>query len=187
MRARLLQSAAEHFAEHGLAGANINRISLDAGYAKGTVYNYFASKEELFTTVLGSGSDVTVERYNKRAPGPSLRERLLVLAEEDVAVVQQHEAFMKVIVAELLNSRPQSRAAVDAGLMPLSQLLVGLCIEGQKNGELRADLSPVRLATTLFGQMAALYALHWRSDGEWPTWEELPTVLVEQFLDGMSP
>ena len=47
VRIKLLQSGATHFAARGLAGANINQISVDAGFAKGTVYNYFASKEAL--------------------------------------------------------------------------------------------------------------------------------------------
>ena len=36
-RERLLLTAADEFAQHGLQGANINRISLAAGLAKGTV------------------------------------------------------------------------------------------------------------------------------------------------------
>ena len=41
-RQQLLQAAAEEFAGRGYSGANINRISLAAGFAKGTIYNYFS-------------------------------------------------------------------------------------------------------------------------------------------------
>src|SRR5436305_1017142 len=47
-RARLLAAAAQEFARAGLERANVDAISLAAGYAKGTIYNYFAPKEELF-------------------------------------------------------------------------------------------------------------------------------------------
>src|SRR6266702_380893 len=47
-RARLLAAAAQEFARAGLERASVDAISLAAGYAKGTIYNYFASKEELF-------------------------------------------------------------------------------------------------------------------------------------------
>jgi AcrR family transcriptional regulator len=46
-RERLLIAAAEEFADLGFDSANINRISQAAGFAKGTIYNYFPSKRDL--------------------------------------------------------------------------------------------------------------------------------------------
>ena len=51
-RQRLLQAATTEFAREGYARANINRISRAAGYAKGTVYNYFASKRALMMALI---------------------------------------------------------------------------------------------------------------------------------------
>ena len=51
-RDKLLQAAAEEIAMLGYDGANINRISAAAGYAKGTIYNYFASKRELMLALI---------------------------------------------------------------------------------------------------------------------------------------
>lgn len=46
-RELLLKAATKEFAHEGYQGANINRISRNAGFAKGTIYNYFASKRDL--------------------------------------------------------------------------------------------------------------------------------------------
>jgi AcrR family transcriptional regulator len=51
-RRKLLQAAAEEIANLGYDGANINRISEAAGYAKGTIYNYFSSKRELMLALI---------------------------------------------------------------------------------------------------------------------------------------
>ncbi len=51
-RQRLLESAAKEFAQNGFAGANINHISTTAGFAKGTIYNYFPSKRELMLALI---------------------------------------------------------------------------------------------------------------------------------------
>ena len=48
----LLEAAAAEFAREGYHGANINRISRAAGFAKGTVYNYFASKRALMLSLI---------------------------------------------------------------------------------------------------------------------------------------
>jgi AcrR family transcriptional regulator len=51
-RSRLLEAAAREFGRAGFERANVDAISLDAGYAKGTIYNYFSSKEDLFVAVV---------------------------------------------------------------------------------------------------------------------------------------
>ena len=51
-RKPLLEVAAIEFANAGFYGANINRISLAAGFAKGTIYNYFPSKQALMLALL---------------------------------------------------------------------------------------------------------------------------------------
>jgi AcrR family transcriptional regulator len=48
----LLQAATEEFAREGYMGANINRISMNAGFAKGTIYNYFESKRALMLALI---------------------------------------------------------------------------------------------------------------------------------------
>ena len=48
----LLEAAAQEFGRHGYIGANINHISLAAGLAKGTIYNYFESKRALMLALI---------------------------------------------------------------------------------------------------------------------------------------
>lgn len=50
-RERLLSAAAEEFAQHGLAGARIDRIAERAGANKRLLYVYFGDKEALFDAV----------------------------------------------------------------------------------------------------------------------------------------
>jgi AcrR family transcriptional regulator len=51
-RQRLLETAASEFASNGFTSANINHISTLAGYAKGTIYNYFSSKRDLMLALI---------------------------------------------------------------------------------------------------------------------------------------
>ena len=53
-RQTLLDAAAEEFALQGFVHANINTISTRAGFAKGTVYNYFPSKQALILALIDS-------------------------------------------------------------------------------------------------------------------------------------
>ena len=51
-RRQLLDAATAEFAREGYDGANINRISRAAGFAKGTIYNYFPSKRALMLALI---------------------------------------------------------------------------------------------------------------------------------------
>jgi AcrR family transcriptional regulator len=108
VRKRLLETAATHFAERGLDGANVDAISLAAGFAKGTLYNYFESKERLFAAVIEEACFRAVARYDAAEAGDSVRERLRALAAADVAVLREEEGFMKVLVREAMSFRPET-------------------------------------------------------------------------------
>ena len=76
-RQRLLEAATEEFARVGYERANINSISKAAGFAKGTVYNYFESKRalmlDLIDLVATSHLDYMAERVTEESdPIPRL-------------------------------------------------------------------------------------------------------------------
>ena len=50
--AQLIDAALEVFSEHGFAAAKLDEIAHRAGVSKGTIYLYFASKEDLFKAVV---------------------------------------------------------------------------------------------------------------------------------------
>jgi AcrR family transcriptional regulator len=50
-RQRLLEAARAEFAEHGIAGARVDRIAADAKANKAQIYHYFGSKDRLFDAV----------------------------------------------------------------------------------------------------------------------------------------
>jgi AcrR family transcriptional regulator len=51
-KARLLEAAFEEFAQHGLAGARVDRIAEAAQANKRLIYVYYGNKEQLFDAVL---------------------------------------------------------------------------------------------------------------------------------------
>jgi AcrR family transcriptional regulator len=51
-RAEILQVAADEFAEHGFAGARVDRIAAQMRTTKRMIYYYFGSKDDLYLAVL---------------------------------------------------------------------------------------------------------------------------------------
>lgn len=66
----LLDAATAEFAEHGLAGARIDRIAAVAGVNKERIYQYFGKKDDLFAAVLGTRLRASMDDVPMRGTGP---------------------------------------------------------------------------------------------------------------------
>lgn len=184
VRERLIRAAADHFAEAGFDGARIDRISLDAGFAKGTIYNYFDSKATLFGAVVEHGARLAVGRYARVAPTGSVRERLIALAEADVSVLRDEESFIRVLVREAMAARPETYPIIAEHLAPFLSELGKVIDRGIAEGEVRADRPTEQLALLFVGMLSLLYVQRWASGGGWPSLDEIPELVTSFFLDG---
>jgi AcrR family transcriptional regulator len=184
VRRRLLEAAADHFADQGLQGAVVDRISQAAGLAKGTVYNYFESKEQLFAEVLAEGCRRAVARYAGVPHRGGVRESLLALAAADVAVLREEERFLKVVVREAMSFRPETYPLIVSHLAPFVDQVDAILSGGVADREIRTDRPTPQLAMLFVGLLVLLYVQHWGSGGAWPTLEEIPALAVSTFLDG---
>jgi AcrR family transcriptional regulator len=183
-RTRLLQSAASAFARDGLAGANINAISLDAGLATGTVYNYFPSKEALFAAVVEEACRRTVADSDDPGPEVSTRERLRTLVRADVAWAVEHEPFARVLVREVFSGKPELYARVVDAAVPYVGRVAEVLRDGVDRGEVDADRPVEQLALLFTGFGLLALAQHWGSGNAWPALDEIPDLVVDLFVDG---
>ena len=149
-RARLLRAAAEQFALDGIEGANVNEISLAAGFAKGTVYNYFPSKEALFLAVVEEAYRLT-ERSAEPLPDAPTATRLVNLLNADIEWVRHHEPFARVLARETLNPNPRLYPHIVKAAAPLIDRVVAILRAGIDRGEVRADMPLERLALVFLG------------------------------------
>ena len=185
-RARLLEAAAAEFAVAGVDGANVNRISLAAGLAKGTIYNYFPSKRELFLSVVEEASARAAEGAT-RVPGDApTTQRLGALLASDVAWVREHEDFARVLVREALagDARFQPELVEAAG--PFVGRVVEILRDGVERGEVRDDIPVERLALLFSGLCELTVSIHWGAGGGWPALDDIPGLVTTLFLDGAA-
>jgi AcrR family transcriptional regulator len=180
-RARLLAAAAEEFGRVGFARASIDGISLSAGFAKGTVYNYFASKEELFLAVVEAASTQAADSATP-PPYATAREQLKATLASFCSWASEHDAFARVLVRECLMGTPGLYPRVVIAEMPLVRRLETILREGAGSGELRDDQPAELLALALAGLADLALAQHWATGGSEPRIEEIPELIVGLLL-----
>ena len=185
-RTRLLEAAAAEFAAAGVDGANVNRISLAAGLAKGTVYNYFSSKRELFLAVVGEASARAAAGAAAVPAEAPTAERLRAILESDIGWVRGHEAFARVLVREALAGDPRFQPELVRAAAPFVERVAEILEDGVERGEVRDDLAVDELALLFSGMCELALTLHWGAGGGWPALEELPTLVTSLFLSGAT-
>jgi len=174
---RLLAAAAQEFARAGFERANIDGISLAAGYAKGTIYNYFPSKEELFLAVVEEAS----AQAAAAAPAPegaSALERLTAALAGFCTWAGRQDPLARVLVRECLMGTPGLYPRVIGAEWPLTTQLEAIIADGIHDGELRRDVPPDLLALALAGLTDLALAQHWASDGTRPPLAEIPALVL---------
>src|SRR5215471_4967238 len=189
-RAKLLAAAAEEFSRTGLERANIDAISLAAGYGKGTIYNYFPSKEELFLAVVEEASAQAGSSSPARHDAPA-RERLRGTVAGFCSWAGQHDALARVLVRECLMGTPGLYPQVIGAERPLTGDLEEIVRDGAGRGELRDDIPAELLALAIAGLTDLALAQHWASGGSRPGLEEIPDLVLTLLLGpppaGSSP
>ncbi len=184
-RERIIEAAVKVFAAKGFYCARVSDVAREAGVADGTIYLYFASKEDLLrglfeekmTRIIGELQDVV-------AAAPNASERLGCLFATYVAFVQRDPELAEVLTVELR----ESGKFMDEFAAPLFgeflRILVDIVLDGQKDGEFRADFSSRTLARAMFGALDEL-ALSWvMSKRKWNL-EQSGNELLDVFLRGM--
>lgn len=103
-RERLLWAALELFAADGYHGTSISGIARKAGVAKGLVYNYFASKEELLEAVIDRGMQKLSEPLAELQTGNNPRSGLEHLATMIVASLRGERVFWQLFMSVLMQA-----------------------------------------------------------------------------------
>jgi AcrR family transcriptional regulator len=140
-RQLLLQAAAQEFAREGFGGANVNRISRAAGFAKGTIYNYFDSKRALMLALIDETARSHVNYVAERVrQEEEPRRRLEAFFKAGFAFIESYLDQGLVMIQTLYGHDLEFKEQMYAGYRPMFGL-VGQDIVAA--GIARGDFRPV--------------------------------------------
>jgi len=123
-RRLLLEAATAEFAREGYDGANINRISKAAGFAKGTIYNYFPSKRALMLALIDEVSDSHIDYVLEQVQEESdPGHRLERFFEAGFAFISDHLAQARVMINTLYGPDVEFKTHMYQAYQPLFQLV----------------------------------------------------------------
>ncbi|MEE8155095.1 MAG: TetR/AcrR family transcriptional regulator [Phycisphaerales bacterium] len=98
-RERIVDAARKLFDDKGFERATTRDISIEAGIAAGTLFNYFSSKEALALTILGEALEQAESEFQaKRWGGESLAEFLFALTASLLRCLRPYRRFASQVI-----------------------------------------------------------------------------------------
>jgi AcrR family transcriptional regulator len=158
-RRAILDAAAAEIARHGYDRANINTIAERAGIGRGTIYLYFASKDEVLASLLeavGGMIDDTVQAC--LAEELSWPERMQLLAEAFADLAREHHDFFRVQVSALYGVNRDVGAPVARWRRTSVARLAAALADAAARGEV-ASLPPAPTAAYILNALESLALL----------------------------
>lgn len=158
----ILGAARKVFGEHGFATATIEMIAAAAGVAKGTLYLYYPSKDELFWAALSSRFREMIARAKdevSRAEGTEAKIRAALRVRFEF--FRSDEPFMRMYLTEFgqfCGPGGLHRAPVRELYTDSAASLAEVLAEGMQKGELRPG-DPLETAMALMELTKAVFAM----------------------------
>ena len=163
MRTTILQKSLLYFARNGFAGTKIGDLSKSIGIGQGTIYVYFASKEDLFQEILKMvdfKEELQKIKLLLHMPFVTAKKKIHLLAEHMMNRLREDELFAAKITlnTQMLLEKNKEYSSEDTTYQTeLYNVTAQMIEQGQKEGTV-VEGSSMKLADYFWG-VVYLYSL----------------------------
>lgn len=184
MRNTILQKSLLYFARNGFAGTKISDLSGNIGIAQGTIYVYFASKEDLFQEIIKmADSKETIKQMKMLVHMPiPARKKIRMLSEMVLKHLQEEESFAAMIAlnTQLLLEKNKEYSSEDTTYQTKVYQYTARIIEQGQREKSMVEGSSMKLADYYWG-VIYLYSLKrlFTTEYEMITVEDLERTIIK--------
>jgi TetR/AcrR family transcriptional regulator, transcriptional repressor for nem operon len=155
-RQRIVERAAELFANRGIAATSVDEVLAAAGAGKGQFYHYFRGRDELAAAVVGYRCEQVVAGLTQALGDVSSLaglERALAAFIAGFEQMAMPGCPIGTLATEVADRNESARRQAAAGFDGWERLLADALERMRQRGELRADTQPAALATGLLASI----------------------------------
>ncbi|MFZ5641821.1 MAG: TetR/AcrR family transcriptional regulator [Bacillota bacterium] len=157
-RTQIIKAAVKVFSEKGFHDAKVEDIAQLADVGKGTVYEYFSSKTELFQEMFRAGMQFYMENIRSEAGGigASCRDRLMKIAEVHLQFIIDYKELAKITMSEPMQFNQDFRQWIFEERERKQKAVRAIIEEGIKTGEF-AEVDPTAATLAFTGCLGGLF------------------------------
>lgn len=161
----IVDAAEKVFFSQGMENATMDDVASEAELSKGTLYIYFASKEDLYLAITKRGLDILTNMFKKASAKTALGiEKIYEIGQAYRDFSKKYTdyfhamAYFDLRVKEISSESPNAKASIKQG-----EDVLAICAEaiqcGIDDGSIRPDIDPKKAAIVLWGQTNGILQL----------------------------
>jgi TetR/AcrR family transcriptional regulator, fatty acid metabolism regulator protein len=152
--AEILAAARDAFAQKGYVGASIIEIARASGIADGTIYKYFASKQDLLFHVMRQFYEELIAEVEAGvARQATLTARLRYLVRRQIEAFVEDEEICRLFIREVRTADDYPDSPLHDLNRRYTSIVVRILEAGIAAGEVRADVEPRVMRDVLYGSI----------------------------------
>jgi AcrR family transcriptional regulator len=187
-RSQILDASQVVFAERGFHRATTREIAAAAGVAEGTIYNYFAGKDDLLIGLVVRLAEMeNLEEELARALQSDPREFFISIFRDRLGHIAEHHQILQALLPEILTHARLRQRFFEQFIVPTATHMEQYTRARIGLGQIRPVNAPL---TTRVVQGLILGLLVLRILGDETLlagWSELPDLLATLLFDGLAP
>lgn len=159
-RADIIAAAAKVFRRHGFHKAKIEVIAKEAGIGKGTVYEYFDSKKDLFEQMIKYMAETYLNMAREAMDvAETVKEKLIAFAQHHANFMSEHMDMAENVIPGPGFLLEEIKYQMIEMKQPIFLLIDEALELGIETGELRPDLNKRIAIFSILGAISHNYAL----------------------------
>lgn len=187
-REKIVTAAARVFNRHGFAGVTMAEVASEAATFAGSLYYYFASKDDLVEEVLDQGiaqlAETVIATVARLPEVTSQIERLRAAIRAHFFAALEHDEFV-MAYWKIADQVPEAiRARQLEKQKAYGRFWRDLIEAAKAEGTVRRDIDARYISLILIG--GRLFSLTWFNEAEHPSTEEMAEMYVSLTLDGIA-
>jgi AcrR family transcriptional regulator len=164
-RARIIKAAIRLFSDRNIDGVTVDDIAAAADVGKGTIYNYFRTKEDIVVAFMADFErEVQAKLRDLDTTNRSLAETLTQFIRLQFQLKEPHHHFVRIFFAQMFLRTHQFGPYMAEIHQLMRSTTETLLLTLQKQGTIRADLSVDDLTLVFINLQFGLSAL-WAIEG----------------------
>ncbi|MCG1024867.1 TetR/AcrR family transcriptional regulator [Dehalobacter sp.] len=150
-KTEIFRAARKVFYIKGFEGTKMEDIAKEAGIGKGTVYEYFESKKQLFEeTVVYSCEEQGRIIQDILERGSSLKEKIRALAKCQAEMIKEHMPIVRMMACSKIIAREMGAVFMEHNIR-VGEIIKKQILQAIDQGEVRAEINPEIASAAIMG------------------------------------
>lgn len=156
----ILQASEKIMLHEGIHALNMDLLAKDTELAKGTLYLYFKSKDDILAALSLKARIMLLNEFKKaikKTTDPIEQIKAIVLA--NYTFYKKHTLDWDLVsLYEVNNTKPESPELQRASF-EITQLIIGITINAKEAGKFKPDIDPLQFSICLWGMTVGMIQL----------------------------